>query len=206
VRAGAASAPHSALAQLRDAFTARFDEAALRAPPWDTLPPAVAAKALDALRAWCLDGIGSGARPLMAPSAASDVTVPFRAAVVTGENADAAVLALGLQLDGSLRLQQMGRFAGIAWRLAVKLHDAMWWRGRQPSDPWDFGFLRDDGDAAIARFTPRRATLIAVAGADPVRVNAQLALLQSRAPALERPVRVLLTGCALEGVEHIPLD
>ena len=199
--------PRGALAHLREAFTARFDDAVLRAPAWDTALPDVPAGVVDTLRAWCFHGTGSGAWPLWAPSAAPDLPLPFAVAALQAAGADEAVLLLGLQLDGSVQLQQQpGRAAGIALRLAVKLHDAMWWRRRQPSDPWDFGVLREDADAALVHFTPRRATLIVANGTDPARALHQCALLRSHAPAFQRPVRLLLTGCAPEGVARIATD
>jgi hypothetical protein len=115
------------------------------------------------------------------------------------------VLALGLELDGSLRLQaRPGRVATTLLRLRVKLCDAMWWRARRADDVWDFGYLVDT--KALATFTPRRATLVVVEGNDAARLRAAVDVLQALGPSLRRPLRLLLlTGVRLDGVEEIEL-
>lgn len=65
---------------------------------------------------------------------------------------------IGLLLDGSLR------HVTLALRLRVKAFDIRPWRARQPSDPWDAGWLRRGPEALhrASSFAPRRPTLILV--------------------------------------------
>jgi hypothetical protein len=79
----------------------------------------------------------------------------------------------------------------------------MWWRARRADDPWDFGFLVDA--TALAGFTPRRATLIVVDWDDDARLRVVVDVLQALGPSLRRPLRLLLTGGRLDGVEEIEL-
>jgi len=77
---------------------------------------------------------------------------------------------VGLLLDGSLL------HVTLALRLRVKAFDVWPWRARQPSDPWDAGWLRR-GPVALHRasvFAPRRPTLILVDASAEIPWMAQL--------------------------------
>jgi len=106
--------------------------------------------------------------------------------------------ALARHLDGSdLLAAQPHRAAAIALRLRVKWHDAVWWRRRQPQDPWDAGWALATA-AGLARlqdgFAPRRATLILADGRQADTLNAALQALAARCGGLHQPVRWLWVG------------
>ena len=105
---------------------------------------------------------------------------------------------LARQLDGSLRLAALpGRAAGLAWRLGVKWHDALWWRQRQIDAPWDAGWALDT-PAALHRlqtaFWPRRATLVLADGQAADVLGPCLAALGQRQAGFRHPVRWLWVG------------
>jgi hypothetical protein len=102
------------------------------------------------------------------------------------------------QLDGSLRMAALpGRAAGLAWRLGVKWHDALWWRRRQIDDPWDAGWALST-PAALQRlqtaFWPRRATLVLADGQAAALLGPCLAALSQRQAGFRHPVRWLWVG------------
>jgi hypothetical protein len=86
-----------------------------------------------------------------------------------------------------------GHAQGLRLRARVKLHDACWWRARQPDDTWDAGELIDGPDLAqrAHRFTPRRATLILAAGIDAERLNTVAKALAARSPSFDYAVRLI---------------
>lgn len=73
----------------------------------------------------------------------------------------------------------------------------MWWRQRQPQDPWDAGWALATA-AGLARlqsgFAPRRATLILADGQQADTLQAALAALASRCSDFHQPVRWLWVG------------
>ena len=102
------------------------------------------------------------------------------------------------QLDGSLHLAALpGRAAGLALRLGVKWHDAMWWRQRHVDDPWDAGWALDT-PASLHRlqtaFWPRRATLVLADGQAADVLGPCLAALAERQAGFRHPVRWLWVG------------
>ncbi|MDP3810477.1 MAG: hypothetical protein Q8Q78_05690 [Hydrogenophaga sp.] len=187
------------LAMLR----ARFDGAALRV----TLPgqPDQAARAPTAtqaaqwapLQAWCFLGAGDGSSPLFQPTQAPQVEQRFAVAVWSA--ADSAqhdvIEAFSRHLDGSHQLLAAGgAWAGLLLRLRVKAGDVAWWRSRRPTDPWDCGYALDEpaARAALARFEPRRATLVvAVDWPEAALMDAVLAMARS-SPRFAHPVRWLV--------------
>lgn len=162
---------------------ARFDQALLRPP---ALPsPGIAVADLlaqppgPALLDWCHAGAH-------AP----------RSAELAGRGAQALAEALALQLDGSLRLQACrGLAARLALRLGVKCDDLAQALGRAPrrSDCWDSGWLIDGAGTAqrLARWQPRRATLLLVAGRPATGRQPLQAALAPPAAGWMRPVRLL---------------
>ena len=183
-------------------LTARFYGAALRPPaplpPGQLRHPAQDHPAWAALRQWCLAGSGPGTRPFWSPAAAPAIEQRCTVAVLAGGEPEAATAlahALCLERDGSLQLQAC-RSAGarLRLRLAAKLHDTLWWRERQPADAWDSGTIiaTPQGLQALARFTPRRATLLV---ADDLPAGALLTVmadLHARQSQLAQPLRLLV--------------
>lgn len=150
----------------------RFDTRVLR-------PPAVAANesarlqdqpaSAAALLAWCQGG-------------GPDLAVAVLQGSGPAPNLAAWADALARHLDGGTRLDALGRSAGLAWRLRIKLREAWPGRARQPDDPWDAGWALASG-AALAHWhsawQPRRPTLVlAEAGRADVLAPALAALAQ----------------------------
>jgi len=145
---------------------ARFDTLLMRPPvlggPAD---PALTGRLL----AWC----HAGALPLALASVAPHAALDAAACV----------------LDGSERLQRLGRLAGLLWRVQVKVNDLIPGRAPRDDDPWDCGWLRPEALARLPAFRPRRATLLLLAEDDAAR--ADLAGLQADAA---KPLRLLVVS------------
>lgn len=129
---------------------ARFDTATLQVTPtrplsWQGTPsPTV----WDALAHWC-----ARAEPGSLGWARLEGGAPGEAAAVAE--------VFSRHLDGDTRLRALPRAAGWAWRLHVKLCDALPWRARRNDDPWDCGYLRQPSAAAPwAQLRLRRPTLV----------------------------------------------
>jgi len=181
----------SALAALKQ-LGARFDLAALQPPDPAHAAHAAAASGRPswrALRNWCV----SGSSPLKT-----------RLAVAVLEGGRAAHLhtlthTLCLERDGSLQLLACKGSAGrLALRLKTKLNDVSPWRQRLPGDAWDAGFLpgTPEGLQALARFQPRRATLLVAQGLSTPALRAICALLHTRQRHYGHAVRLLLVPAA----------
>jgi hypothetical protein len=172
-----------------------------------------------ALLAWCGQSAGPGGAPFWQPGARPRVdlrlavgTLQAAAHATTRDGpagpdaghhppvaaACAWVDHIACQLDGSLHLQALpGRAAGLAFRLGVKLHDAMWWRHRSAGDPWDAGWALTTTTALQhlhTAFWPRRATLVLADAQSPAPLVAALAALQQRQADFRHPVRWLWVG------------
>ncbi|MCW5654859.1 hypothetical protein [Hydrogenophaga sp.] len=177
-------------------LTARFDadvmrEPAARAGPVAAPTPAGWVPLLD----WCHSGAGDGRCPWWRPGALPRVGQRFEVAWLDASCAP-VVAAFCLHLDGSEALAAGGRLAGLLLRLRTKRDDALWWRARQRTDPWDCGHLREGTAAlqALARFRPRRATLMVVEGLPDDRLQAVLRILREHGAAYRHPVRLLVLG------------
>lgn len=184
---------------------ARYDRRALQvAPPTGALPAAsppldgAQRAAWQALAAWCHAGTGDGRRPWWRPGALPRVAQRLAVARLTGGSAGeplALAEAFSRELDGSHRLAAAhGRWNGLLLRLRVKRDDCQWWRARQPTDPWDCGYLGGDGAAreALRFFRPRRATLLVAAGLPGEVVAEAQAWLAARSRRFAHPVRLLV--------------
>lgn len=186
------------------ALVARYDGGVMRVEP----PAAVARPAgplSDAqqatwrrLQAWCFAGAGDGRSPFWRPGALPRVELRFAVATLAdGPEADLPQLveAFSRHLDGSDQLAAAGgALAGLLLRLRVKRDDAFWWRARQPSDPWDCGYLIGE-PAALRRFQPRRATLMVADDSLPdAALREAQHILQTRSAGFRHPVRLLVLG------------
>lgn len=175
---------------------ARFDGAVMRVEPAQPLAPIaepVAAQRAtrDRLQAWCMAGAGDGRSPFWTPGALPRVEQRFAVATLDAGWAP-VVEAFSRHLDGSDQLAACGKAAGVLLRLRVKRDDALWWRERQPTDPWDCGYLRH-APQAWQRFAPRRATLlVAEASLPEAAVGDAVQLLQARSATFHHPVRLLV--------------
>jgi hypothetical protein len=151
------------------ALAARFDGTVLRVEPAQAIEassaPAAAMRqaAETALAAWCFSGTRFAV-----------------ATLVQGPVAERAGLveAFSRRLDGSDQLAAAGgALAGLWLRLRVKGQDAMWWRARQPSDPWDAGYLTGEPSAALAE---------------------AVQILASNSSRFHQPVRLLVLGRSID--------
>ncbi len=169
---------------------ARFDGTVLRVEPAQAVALSSATsvatrQAVEAeLQAWCCTGA--------------------RFAVATLEQGPPAeraglVEAFSRRLDGSDQLAAAGgALAGLWLRLRVKCQDAMWWRTRQPSDPWDAGYLIGN-PAAWQAFRPRRATLVvAEPGLDAAALGEAVRILAANGAGFHQPVRLLVLGRSID--------
>ncbi len=183
---------------------ARFDGAALRValpgqPNQAACAPTAAQTAQWApLQAWCFLGAGDGSSPLLQPSRAPRVEQRFSVAVwpAAANSARRDVIeAFSRHLDGSHQLLAAGGdWAGLLLRLRVKAGDVAWWRRRRPTDPWDCGYALNEpaARAALARFEPRRATLVvAVDWPEDALIDAITGMARS-SPRFAHPVRWLV--------------
>lgn len=151
---------------------------------------------------------GAGARHALAPA----TWAALQAWCSTGERFALATLAQGppaeraglveafsRRLDGSDQLAAAGgALAGLLLRLRVKGQDAMWWRQRQPSDPWDAGYLIGEPQALRA-FRPRRATLmVAEPDLDGAALSEAVQTLAANSAGFHQPVRLLVLGRSID--------
>lgn len=202
------------------ALVARYDGAVMRVEPSTALARAAGPLSdtqqatWTRLHAWCFAGAGDGRSPFWRPGVLPQVEHRFTATtLVDGPDADRARLveAFSRHLDGSGQLEAAGgAVAGLLLRLRVKRDNALWWRARQASDPWDCGYLIGD-TAALQRFQPRRATLmVAEAGLPDAALREAFQTLQARSAGFHHPVRLLVLGrgdgaLAVGGLTPTPL-
>jgi hypothetical protein len=177
---------------------ARYDLAALQPPDPAYASVALAAPrrpAWRALRRWCLAGLGKPALPGLPLTVAVLEPAPGPGQAET----HALAQALCLERDGSLQLLACRSAAErLALRLKTKLHDITPGRALQPGDAWDAGLLPGTAEAlqALARFEPRRPTLLVALGLPAPAMRAICALLHARQTHFQRPVRLLLVPAA----------
>jgi hypothetical protein len=159
---------------------ARFD-AELMEPPAVTDAVDVDAGLLARVRAWC----EADAWPRL--------EAPLRAASIDPHHGLDAVAGA---MDGSHLLAALGRWRGLAFRLALLLRERLPGRCGRAEDPWDCGWWRAGPLAIAAAFRPRRATLLLVREADRGRGAELLATLQAASRDYRRPLRVLVVAAA----------
>jgi hypothetical protein len=203
--------PPTPLALRVGSLLARFDGTVMRAEAARAIGPATvplsaAHQAIwTRLLAWCFAGAGAGDgrspfwRPWEVPRVEQRFTVATLAAGPDAERAQ-LVAAFCRHLDGSDQLAAAGgAWAGLLLRLRVKCHDALWWRARQPSDPWDGGYLIGEPHA-LQRFRPRRATLMVAHGLGDEALREALHILRTHSAGFHHPVRLLVVGRSSEAL------
>ena len=193
---------------------ARYDNETLRVEAWPSgdfglrgagPPGETQSKAWKELHPWCFAGTGTGASPFWRPWALPQVPQPLAIAVLTGSTGvgkSHLAEALSRELDGSLQLAACaGRWAALRLRLRVKAQDCLWWRRRQPTDPWHSGYLVEDPAARrrLERFRPRRATLIVADELAPESLRKAIEDLNSQRSDFRHPLRLLIVDAALPG-------
>lgn len=182
---------------------ARFDGAALSVglPGHPVrplaLPTAAQAAQWAPLQTWCFEGAGNGRSPLLRPTQPPQVAQAFSVAVWPAVDPAALALieAFSRHLDGSHQLLEAGSsLSGLLLRLRVKVCDVAWWRSRQTSDPWDCGYALNEpkARAALARFEPRRATLVVAVDWPADALVDTLAGMQGSSSRFLHPVRWLV--------------
>jgi hypothetical protein len=165
------------------------------------------------LAAWVIKGAGNGATLL--PWAIPKVPCTLSCATVT---ADAALTVrhFGYRLAGYHQLDERSRLGGILYRIGVQLRPLAWLLPRRTNEPWDDAWLDGVDEArlaALARWLPRRPTLIVLdhpAAGITTRVMQALRFAQNNA---DQPVRLLILGpvsaaelAALPGQAPLSLD
>lgn len=186
---------------------ARYDGGVLR-PPAAAEPglqqaaPQGAAqqRAWAALRAWCLAGMGDGRAPFWQPRRLPDMAERLGVAVLAGSDGAGAsrlVAAFARHLDRDDELAALSaesRLMGLRLKLAVKWHELWWWRARHPRQPWDCGYLVEDAGAMVrlARFRPRRPTLIIAKALSGDALAQVLRVLCAAQAHYRHPVRLLV--------------
>jgi len=203
-----AARPHRpTVAAWMRSLLARFDGAVLRVAPLHAGAAAAVAMgdaAWAPLQAWCFAGAGDGRSPFGRPWALPRVPQRFTVALLTqGTEAERAqaVEAFSRHLDGSDQLAAAGgRVAGLWLRLKVKLNDALAWRARQMSDPWDAGYLIGE-QTDWQRFQPRRATLIvADGGLSGEALRDAVRELHANSAGYRHPVRLLVVRHSIDAL------
>ncbi|WP_341645187.1 hypothetical protein [Thauera sp. SDU_THAU2] len=202
-------------------LVARYDDEVLRSPSPagpDSEPirplDAEQQRAWGALESWCQTGVGTGRTPFWRPSQLPDVPVRFSLAVMVGEDSvgrSRLVDTFALHLDRNDELAELSaasKLKGWQLKLATKWHELWWWRKRHPRQPWDCGYLMENSAAMarLARFRPRRPTLII---ADQLRgssLEQALQALNGAASDYRHPVRLLVLDAALPSMLKLRFD
>ncbi len=144
---------------------------------------------------WAAQGAGNGAT--LQPWARPAVPVPLAIARVSASDT-AAVRHFGYRLAGYHQLDERSRLGGILYRVAVQLRPLAWCLARRADEPWDDAWL-GTADAsrlpALARWLPRRPTLIVLADARLV-APVKAALVHAMQNG-DQPVRLLVLDPAV---------
>lgn len=200
---GLAVAAALALAPRLPRLRQRYDDAAL-APIDGRAPMADDAGLTRTLAAWCAEGAGTGAALL--PWSRPAVPVPVAMARVPARAA-AAVRHFGYRLAGYHQLDERSRLGGILYRIGVQLRPLVWCLPRRAETPWDDAWLVTLDDtrlAALARWLPRRPTLIVLEGDAVGQAKRVTAALDHAARHGDQPVRVLVLDPAAADLTHEP--
>ena len=182
-----------ALAPRLPRLARRYDGAALapiEGTPAETADP----RLLQRLATWAAEGAGHGATLL--PWSRPALPVPLAIAATAAGNAP-AVRHFGHQLAGYHQLTRRSRVGGILYRVGVQLRPLAWFLRRRPDEPWDDAWLTDlDAGrlAALARWLPRRPTLIVLEGEAAESADRVAQALDYAAKNGDQPVRLLILG------------
>lgn len=180
------------------ALLSRYDLDTLRVEPALPLPTsAPRLEAVEALRAWCRQGLDLDRPQSQGPR------VPLALGLVADTpRLGPALEALCRALDGDDQLRAL-QGAAARWRLKlrVKAQDLAGWRHRRADDIWDSGYLADTPSVlhALQAFQPRRPTLMVADPMSLAALQARWQALQARAAGFGHPVRLLAVVPA-EGV------
>ncbi|WP_300441787.1 hypothetical protein [Zoogloea sp.] len=146
------------------------------------------------LAAWLADGAGNGATAL--PWAHPAAPVPLSCARAPACTAS-AVRHFGYRLAGYHQLDERSRLGGMAYRIGVQLRPVLWFLPRRADEPWDDAWLADVDEtrlAALARWVPRRPTLIVLDNPASGLAARVMAALDHAARHGDHPVRLLILG------------
>ncbi len=189
-------------------LTARYAFAALcpTRPDGDAGPATPVLRA--EIQAWCLAGLGTGRAPFWRPGALPDVAQRLSVAVLAGPAPTVQIEALARQLDRDDELAALAarsKRQAIALKLAVKWQELWWWRARHPRQAWDCGWLRGDV-AALARFSPRRPTLVIAQGVSDFAVETAVQHLLAGHLGYRHPVRLLVLASGVPASAALALE
>lgn len=187
-----AAAALLALAPRLPRLARRYDRQALT--PIDSEPAAGPEDSalMQRLADWVRDGAGSGATLL--PWSRPRVPLPF-ACLHLAASAENPVRQFGYRLAGYHQLDERSRAGGLLYRIGVQLRPLAWFLPRRPDEPWDdawLGALDEARLAALARWRPRRPTLIVLAPAAAACAAQLCEQLSQAARQGEHPVRLLI--------------
>lgn len=146
------------------------------------------------LGAWVADGAGSGATLLpwshpAVPLALSCARAP--------QSAEASVRHFGYRLAGYHQLDERSRVGGLVYRIGVQLRPLLWFLPRRADAPWDDAWLTKVDQArlaALARWLPRRPTLIVLDDPADDLAARVIQALSHAAQNGDQPVRLLILG------------
>ena len=177
----------------------RYDHLALRPPLASAGEQGrlrAQAAAVQALTQWCLQGAVPRVRQRMLVGTLRGASGAEALALASWADAFAR------QIDGGMRLDAMStQVQALAWRLRVKLNDALPWRTRLASDPWDAGWALS-APAALRQlqtvWMPRRPTLVLADAADHEALRLALMALWQRHAQFRHPVRWLWVGAGAD--------
>jgi len=146
------------------------------------------------LAAWAHTGAGHGATLL--PWQNPRVPLPLALRSVEGRHEN-TLLHFAYRLAGYHQLDERSRLGGLIYRIGVQLRPLLWFAPRRADTPWDDCWLTAV-DAprllALARWQPRRPTLIVLDRLQPTEVSRVMEALTHAACQTEQPIRVVVLG------------
>lgn len=146
------------------------------------------------LAAWARTGAGHGATLL--PWQNPRVPLPLALRSVEGRHEN-TLLHFAYRLAGYHQLDERSRLGGLIYRIGVQLRPLLWFAPRRADTPWDDCWLTAV-DAprllALARWKPRRPTLIVLDRLQPTEVSRVMEALTHAASLTEQPIRVVVLG------------
>lgn len=146
------------------------------------------------LAAWARTGAGHGATLLPWQSPRVPLPLALRSLESQHEN---TLLHFAYRLAGYHQLDERSLLGGLVYRLAVQLRPLLWFAPRRNDSPWDDCWLTAvDAQRliALARWQPRRPTLIVLDRLQPAEVSRVMEALSHAACQTEQPIRVVVLG------------